>query len=103
MLRGLRSWEIILVPFSERRNPFSAGRGVRALAPLNLLGPDLACSLFSPHAGSQSGSLRPASVGESKHIPQINEDTLRSLVFYTSAQPRLALFAWGRKVLGCPG
>lgn len=34
MLRVLRSWEIILVCFSERRNPFWAHRGVQALTPL---------------------------------------------------------------------
>lgn len=34
MLSVLRSWEIILVPFSGRRNPLSAGRGVQAHTPL---------------------------------------------------------------------
>lgn len=33
MLSVLRSWEIILVPFSERRNPLSAHRGVQAHTP----------------------------------------------------------------------
>lgn len=42
----------------------------------SLAGLDLGCSLFSPHAGSQRGSLHPASTGESRHILQTDGESL---------------------------
>lgn len=70
MLSVLRSWKIILVPFSERRNPSSAHRDVQALTPLQPGGvvPWLQ-PLLSPHWTSERISLSCQYGGIQKHPP----------------------------------
>lgn len=68
----------------------------------SLAGLDLGCSLFSPHVRSQRESLHPASMGEYRHILQIDTESLArpcSLIFSPSVQPHSALLEWHWHVL----
>ena len=88
MFSVLRSWEIILVPFSERRNPLLAHGGVQALTPLQPAGarPRLQPLLF-PRWIPERISLSCQYGGIQAHPPE------RQRVLGTSTLPGFLLFS----------